>query len=621
MNILPPSQINNMPILEEVLEELRLSILENIQYVYDSLNLYSLSSEEIKKKLNLLGLVSITIGKFIKISLNDKEFEYISPAFYKAYRKLNQHRGNKMSMDYILHSGGMMNTLVHSNQQFYRGDLFSDAANFFEFNTFRDNQISDLGIGDGYILVPYSSNRSQILKQYLATNPIIFDFLPAGYTFIFLSEYRNSYNNGVFQYDNFLNLFNDTKDVKKNEDLDNYIDPDIHNIVRNNYYWEDFDLGIENYIKPRYWERMNDYETEEVVLLPDESEFTVTHNLHYYEPIAPPWRDSGLHLNVVEYPRFTYDPTYGLQLFGDFEGYKPKQGDDNIPYAYEYDDRYPIGYQYKNLTEYLEEYNSSLSNEVFLLWSEGLEANLNNTLNYRDVWLGDYLLSTLQGSNVYSEFYDHVKGLIAPFNVSSSPASLYNRGETPASQYWQREDKVVSVLDHDIQINKKEIITDRKEVDLFKFKFSTDRSIRLDGFYSESIAREVLHRVFGLDNYALDNILANLYDPTKEAIIIDGLDVDSGEADSYFESVISEMHLLENQYCNDIIITILDGNHNTVRTNDARYTEETSRFPRNVHAEETEDNNNILNQNTQKVVIDVTVDASGVAGTETLYQG
>lgn len=599
MNILPPSQINNLPILEEVLEELRLSVLENIYSIYDTLNLYSLSSDEIKKKLNLLGLISITIGKFIKINLNDKEFEYISPAFYKAYRRLNEHRGNKMSMDYILHSAGMMNILVHSNHDFYRGDIFSDAANFFEFNTYRDNQFSDLDIGDGYIIVPYESNRSQVLKQYLAKNPIIFEFLPAGYTFIFLSDYRNNFNNGVHQYDNFLNLFDDTKNIKKDENPDHYINPDIHDIVRNNHYWEDFDLGVKSYIKPRFWENMNDYDVEEVIILPDGSEFTTTHHLHYYDPFL--FRDKGIRANVIDYPRYTYDPTYDIPLNLNFPIIR-----DQWPGWPDWSDetKYPSSYFNENLQRYLEAYDKYLIQKIIHKWEHGLESDLNNTLKYRDVWLGDYLLSCKKGSNVYPEFYDHVKGLIAPQNASYSFASLYNRGETLASQYWQREEKIVSVLDHDIQINKKEIITDRKEVDLFKYTLTSDLYIRLDAFYDEGVLRNILQTVFSFDTFTINHLLEEFY-LNGSVTLLSSLEVDSGLAEEYFENVISKMHELENQNCNDIIISILNGFDILQLTNDARYTTYPERFPRNVHVDNSENETGLINRTLQKVSIEL----------------
>lgn len=609
MNILPTSQINNLPILEEVLEELRLSVLDNIYLIADTLDLYSLSSDDLKKKLNLLGLVSITIGKFIKISLNDKEFEYISPSFYKSYRKLNRHRGNKMSMDYILHSGGMMNTLVHSNQTFYSGDIFSNAANFFEFSTYRDNQLTDLEVGDGYIIVPYSSNRSQILKQYLATNPIIFNFLPAGYTFVFLSEYRNGYNTGVLQFDNFLNLFNDTSDV---EEAGFY--PEIHDIVRNNHYWEDFDLGISSYIKPRYWENFGVWpDVEEVIILPDGSEFTINRTLYYYDPFL--FRDKGIRANVIDYPRYTYDPTYDIPLYVDFPINR-----DLWPEWPDWSDetKYPSTYFNDNLQRYIEAYDKYLIQNSIYKWESGLESDLNNTLDYRDIWLGDYLLSTEKGANVFPEFYDHVKGLIAPQNASYSFASLYNRGESLASQYFQREEKVVSVLDHGIQINKKEIITDRKEMDLFRYEMISDQLIRLDAFYDENVLREILQTVFSFDNYIITNIINN-FNTYGSAVLINGLDSDSTEAEQYFESIVNMMHTLENQYCNDIIVSVLNGVGTIIYTNDARYTTD-PRFTRNIHVDMSENESGIISRTVQGVGIDITA-SSGGSGTETLYLG
>ena len=591
MKILPPSQIKNLPIMEDVLEELRLNVIDHIQQIAEALDLYSLDTANIKRKLNLLGLSNINIGKFIKLDLNSDEFEFISPEFYKMYRKLNQHRGNKMSMDYIFHSAGMMNTLVHSNTQSYsQSDIFGNTASFFEFNTYRDNQLPDLEIGDGYIIVPYSSNRLQTLKQYLAKNPIIFSFLPAGYTFIFLSEYRNGYDNGVHQYDNIL----DYRDNQTTEYY--YTNPETGEVEVKSFVYEDpitheIQFIDEPYQKPVYWEIFDQYHVDEDIQLSDGSIFTYTHTVYYYDPFL--WRDKGFRQLTIYYPRFTCDDLYYI-----------------IPkYIQDYG-------QFHNLDEYLNYYSSLLLADVLEKYKEGYEQDLNNTLFYKDIWLGDYLVSCLNGENRYPSYFDHVKGLQAIQAPTYSYASLYQRGESLASQYFQREEKIISTADTLIQEHKKEIISDRRELDLFKYFYSTDAIIRLDGFYDESVLRSILQSVFSFDTFAI-NYIIDRYNNYGNATIRSGIDVT--EAIQYFEDIISTMHTLENQYCNDIIISVIVGG-NLYCTNDANHTTDPSRFPRNIHVDTSENETAILSGSSQFVKISLSASFSGI-GTETLYLG
>jgi len=515
MKILPDSQINNMPILEDVLEELRLNIIDHLQYIADAKYLYSLNSDELKQKLGLLGLTSINIGKFISLDLSQDIFQYISPEFYKMYRKLNQHRGNKMSMDYIFHSAGMMNTLVHSNDQYYNAtNIFDDVGSFFDFNTFRDNQFPELEIGDGYIIVPYTSNKVQLLKQYLATNPIIFSFLPAGYTFIFLSDYRNSFGNGALQYDNVLNY------------LDNQ--------------------EVLEYLKQLYWEPYEHYTAEEQIIYPNhpDDEVTYTHDLYYYDPIY--FRDSGYPLFINNYSRFEDDSLYILPF---------KDGD----------------YTFNTLEEYLTYYTMLLMDSVLTDYGNGLEADLNNPLFYKDVWVGDHLISYVLGENIESEYPDHVKGLKTIQNPSYSYASLYDRGQSLASQYLQREQGIISKTDVLIQEHKPEIISDRREMDLFKIVYTDEYSLWIIAAYDLSQASLLLQNVMGLDAYLADLLVNNM-----PSLIQNSLDYDMAE--SYFNQLIQSLT------SNDIIFEVRDNNDNVVLTNASQY---------NIHTEEITSNNYI----------------------------
>lgn len=515
MKILPDSQINNMPILEDVLEELRLNIIDHLQYIADAKYLYSLNSDELKQKLGLLGLTSINIGKFISLDLSQDIFQYISPEFYKMYRKLNQHRGNKMSMDYIFHSAGMMNTLVHSNDQYYNAtNIFDDVGSFFDFNTFRDNQFPELEIGDGYIIVPYTSNKVQLLKQYLATNPIIFSFLPAGYTFIFLSDYRNSFDNGALQYDNVLNY------------LDNQ--------------------EVLEYLKQLYWEPYEHYTAEEQIIYPNhpDDEVTYTHDLYYYDPIY--FRDLGYPFFINNYSRFEDDSLYILPY-----------GDDL--------------YTFNTLEEYLAYYTMLLMDSVLTDYEHGLEADLNNPLFYKDVWVGDHLISYVLGENIESEYPDHVKGLKTIHNPSYSYASLYDRGQSLASQYLQREQGIISKTDVLIQEHKPDIISDRREMDLFKIVYTDEYSLWIIAAYDLSQASLLLQNVMGLDAYLADLLVNNM-----PSLIQNSLDYDMAEF--YFNQLIQSLT------SNDIIFEVRDNNDSVVLTNASQY---------NIHTEEITSNNYI----------------------------
>lgn len=494
MKILPESQIYNLPILEAVLEELRLNIIDHLQYLADAKYLYSLNSLEIKQKLGLLGLSSINIGKFISLNLESDEFEYISPEFYKMYRKLNQHRGNKMSMDYIFHSAGMMNTLVHSNDKYYNAtNIFQDVGSFFDFNTYRDNQFPELGVGDGYIIVPYSSNNTQLLKQYLASNPIIFNFLPAGYTFIFFSEYRNSYNTGVLQYDNLLN----------------YLDLITTTIDG---------TDIVYYVQPIYWEPYDEYDVDEQLIYPGSDEdSTYTRKLYYYDPFY--FRDGGCPAFIDEYSRFADDSLYTLPFKDDT-------------------------YTFTTLEEYLAYYAMLLSDSVLTDYEHGLESDLNNQLFFKDVWVGDYLLSYLMGENIEDEYPDHVKGLKAIHSPSYTYASLYERGQSIASQYLQREQGIISKTDTLIQEHKPEIISDRRELDLIKIIFNDVYSLWMLISNSVNEASELIQNILGLDSDLADYLAANVPSLLKD-------DLDYTTAEDIFNQFVNSLpyHGVSMQVC------------------------------------------------------------------------
>lgn len=511
MQILPQSQIKNLPILEDVLEELRLNIVDHIFNIGDALNLYSLNSEDLKRKLNLLGLTNITIGKYLSLDLSSDIYEFISPEFYKMYRKLNQHRGNNMAMDYIFHSAGMLNTLVRSNEMFNKEtSVFNDSVSFFDFSAYRDNQLPELGIGDGYIIVPYDEFTEEKLKLFLAKNPIIFSFIPAGYTFIFLSSYRNLFNNPVLQYDNCLNY------------------EDISNREYMSLYWESYRTS-EDY-------RENDvYTVDENIEDKEGNVITLRHVLKYYNPFS--WRDHGKAFLIKDDPRFTNDDVYRVPLIVD-------------------------GVLYPTLEEYLCYYNDTLINDVMNEVKQGYYTDLNNQLYTKDIWLGDKLLPGKDGDAIDSLLMDHVYGLKSIHAPTYSYASLYKRGESLASQYLQREEKIISKSDELIQEKKKDIISDRRETDLVKITFTDEYSVWIKWTNNINASANMINEYLG---YTYDDIFFMLED--IPVCVKDCMSLE--EAYDLYNTLVNDLPYEDSL----MIYCIKDYEGNEIISNDPEYTE------------------------------------------------
>ena len=411
MKIVAPSQINNYKLIEEVLEEVYLSIVERIQDIGDALDLYSLSSTEIIEKLDLLGFENMSIGHYL--SLDISAYNHISPLFYKVFRKLNQHRGNRQSLDYILHSGNLFNTL-NSKNKVNDSDLFSSKHSFFNFNSVRDNQIENMNIGDGYIIVPFTTNNEQKFKNFLAENPLIFNYLPAGYTFIFLSDYRNSFWNGVLQHDNLLS----TKDE--------YND------------WSS--IPLEQYT---FWELPTKFEVDEEIEDKKSNLTMYKRTLYYYDPLKTSetyFEDFGLGYSILFHPRFPNQSIYDYSSFHIYDG--------------------SVGY--------IDTLNRDKDNEAYNNYLNGLgEAGLNNQLEYADVWQGDYLGYHLDGENVVPEIWDHVRGIKTIHPEGNTMFSMFLRGDSVYDRYKSRCLDIVARNDTNNGEPREEIISDYQYIDCF----------------------------------------------------------------------------------------------------------------------------------------------------------
>lgn len=415
MKIIAPSQINNYKILEEVLEEIYLSIVERIQEVGDALDLYSLSSSNILSKLGILGFENISIGHYLSLNIDDNYYKYVSPLFYKAFRKLNQHRGNKQALDYILHSGNLIDTLNKSNNDYVKDNIFSDSASFFDFESFRDNQFEFSDIGDGYIIVPYVSKGGQKFKNFLAKNPLIFNYLPAGYTFIFLSDYRNAFFNGVLQHDNLLNTedeYNDWSNIPSEKDI--------------------------------FWELPTRFELEEELEYKEDEYRLYKRDLYYYDPekSSPTYfEDFGRNFTIVFHPRFPNHSIYDYSSFKDVYG---------------------------GSVGYIDGLNDEKNNEAYTNYLTGMgEADINNQLEYSDIWQGDYLEGNLENENVIPETVDHIRGIKSIHSTESSFLSMFSRGESLYDRYKSRYLDIVAKNNPNDGTPKEEIISDYQYIDCF----------------------------------------------------------------------------------------------------------------------------------------------------------
>lgn len=425
MKIIAPSQLNNYKILEEVLEEIYLNIVERIQEVGDALDLYSLSSSDILDKLGVLGFSNMSIGHYLSLNINDNYYKYVSPLFYKAFRKLNQHRGNKQSLDYILHSGNLFGTLSSLNNTYAQSTIFSGSTSFFDFNSFRDNQFEFSDVGDGYIIVPYVSNGGQKFKNFLAQNPLIFNYLPAGYTFIFLSDYRNAFFNAVFQHDNLLNTEDEYND------------------------WSNIPLE-----KDIFWELPTKFEVSEEIEYEDGKYKFYKRGLYYYDPekASPTYfEDFGRNFTIILHSRFPNQSIYNYSSFKDIYGGS-------------------IGY--------IDGLNEERDEEAYTNYLMGMsEAGINNQLRYSDIWQGDYLESSLENENVILETRDHVRGIKSIHSTENSFLSMFSRGESLYDRYKSRYLGIVAKNNSNDGIPKEEIISDYQYIDCFVSQYTAPHDL------------------------------------------------------------------------------------------------------------------------------------------------
>ena len=180
MKILPDYLIEYMPYIEEALEELRLSVLEHAYDLLRCLDIYELTSDDLRHKLELY----------------DIQFENMSEAwlpnsrFYRIYPEIKHNRTRHNAIKSIVQSGGQFEGLWSTG--------FSSKS---EYN-FKDIQIlRHYSIGSAYDGYFYVSGNTYLKDgiaesdaiQALQTDILMNQALPAGYTYLYMPWPRPSY--------------------------------------------------------------------------------------------------------------------------------------------------------------------------------------------------------------------------------------------------------------------------------------------------------------------------------------------------------------------------------------------------------------------------------------------
>lgn len=402
MFILPSSQRTSHKILESVLEELYLSLIDSIQTVGEAIDLYSYTNEDILAKLDMLGLNEFGVGNLMQLDISTYENSLLSPVFIENYRNLVRNRGNKIAIDYILHTGNLTNNSLRSTSGYLEDNIFEDNYTLSDFSSYRDNQLPFLDIEDGYIIVPYLAKTGQGLRTFLAKNPLVFEFLPAGYTFIFLSSLLTGYNCGVLHSGNLYNVLDENSTVRP--------------------YWESYTAA----------EAANTI-VEEIQLADDE---------------------------FVDYTRVV--PGYDDALFVDMGSVHKETHYPRYPYKYLYDiPLLPWGIEHE-----IERYNNAKDDAAVDHYQDvGTYEDLNNALAYADRYVGGILLPTVPGQNHTISGTKHVWGIQSIFNMENSIFSMYKRGLTFFKLYTERRSEIVSMQPENYGMPKCEIITDYQFID------------------------------------------------------------------------------------------------------------------------------------------------------------
>lgn len=181
MNILPDYLIQYLPALEEVMEELRLSVLDHAYELLKRLDIDELSTDEVRQKLELYG---IKVDNMVKEWLPNGRF-------YRMYPSIKHHRARQNAIKAIAKSGGQFEGLWTND--------FSNKTeyNFNKIQVARHYELSQ--DADGYFYVSGDTKKDaygRIISSAataLTTDILINQSLPAGYTYLYVPWPRPVY--------------------------------------------------------------------------------------------------------------------------------------------------------------------------------------------------------------------------------------------------------------------------------------------------------------------------------------------------------------------------------------------------------------------------------------------
>lgn len=180
MKILPNYLIEYMPILEEAMEELRLSVIDRAYDLLKCLDIDELSTDDIRNKLELYDL---------KVD-NMTEAWLPNGRFYRMYPEIKHNRTRLNAVKSIAQSGGQFEGVWSTG--------FSNKSEY-AFSSIQIMRHYYLGsASDGYLYVSGNSSVATGISgstavQALQTDILMNQALPAGYTYLYIPWPRPNY--------------------------------------------------------------------------------------------------------------------------------------------------------------------------------------------------------------------------------------------------------------------------------------------------------------------------------------------------------------------------------------------------------------------------------------------
>lgn len=199
----------HLPIIELLIEELRLSIKDHARELVDSLQLYGMDADTVREKLDMLGM---DVGEL-------DETWVPSPQFYKLYRRIIRNRSTTGSVQTLVRTGGQLEASYRTvnEMSFYK-----------HLNVYRDYQNPTVFGKDGYFYTVYDP------RYPVSSNALIRNALPAGYSLLFVTQFYGFEDSDVIHYDTIIT----------NAPL--YKDPYTEHLDNDRVYISDFPGDAEN---------------------------------------------------------------------------------------------------------------------------------------------------------------------------------------------------------------------------------------------------------------------------------------------------------------------------------------------------------------------------------------